>query len=782
MSKIDIVNLIEEYGIPTQWEDLVATYRINANKEQVDSFQKEFDRINEEAHFYSDYVELIKKYRGIFNPEIYALRIGRLLLEDINNGIEENKYQEQSQRVFKAKHSVSRDTLVKKLKNMLKKVDVIDYWFDGVENNNHRLVLFTSKQFCGDSNHLARLREEKEPKLAKIDETIGLNNVVSNMIPQDLVKVFTYDNIAHVTIQILMNNIRTMQERAYNGDVEIPGFTLEQVRQFIDSGRVLYNTNDIVTVLKSNAGLVDFDRLLALSCALKYNAHGNNFSEFTEQESTALLEYCNQVEGLLDKKNPPVEGETIIKTDFKTIRNSIYVLNRHFVGGEFRSNEELEQLYRDIIEGRKDVTELSKADYRDRLQISSVMVPEIVSHNPKAFVFLAENGYIDEQDVKSITLLMDSYTDDQINYLVNNGILSSSEVLLLYSQGKASLENVDSVAKLSDEARSGIVDSISSAELISLYMNPERKDEYSRYKNLYKKYKVDGQSEEIREEVSQELLSQSNDLLEDTTIYDLYHQRLITLQTAIGFIGADAVIKTFAEGALKPEDCRKLYEEGILNEEVMASVLRDPKFDDGKKLVLIYSTFSDLEEDKDVRERMLNYLSDPEAEYRETSKGKTQGRNSSDHSQLKDIKNKYVTDPVVRFGLISQIDKEYTVSYLPDGHVIFYMPNKGQYFVEKCFDKNKKFSYGKATYIFDEALFEQHKDELIVDQMVNRTKMRRLYMQDKEHAKKIIHTGWGKAICRHFHVEDQEVYTAEERKKIEELAELVEQAKEVYER
>ena len=137
MSKIDIVNLIEEYGIPTRWSDLAETYRINADKEMIRKFQYDFDVINAKPHFYSDYVNLIRKYRSIFNADIYALRIGRLLQEDIMAGVEDNVLEEGMQRVFKAKREVPRETLVRKLKNMLKKVDVLDFWIDGKDENNN---------------------------------------------------------------------------------------------------------------------------------------------------------------------------------------------------------------------------------------------------------------------------------------------------------------------------------------------------------------------------------------------------------------------------------------------------------------------------------------------------------------------------------------------------------------------------------------------------------------------------------------------------------------------
>jgi len=783
MSKIDIVDLIEEYGIPTRWSDLAETYRVGADKDLVQRFQDEFDTINSKPHFYSDYVNLIRKYKGLFNPEVYALRIGRLLQEDINAGIEDNAYRDGVQRVFKAKREVSRQTLIRKLKNMLKKVDVIDFWMDEKsDTNNGRMVLYTSKQFCGEMDYLAKLRSAKEPKLKEIEEQIGLKNVVSRMIPQDLRKVFIYDNFAQAIIQMILNNIDKVQKAAYNGEIDIPGFSVEEIRKVIDSGRVLYNPADIITVLEANANLVDFDRLLALSCALKYNAHGNRFQDFSEEEAAELVDYCDKVESLLDKKNPPVEGEQVITTDFKTIRGSIKTLMRHFIGGQFRSNEELQTIYRDIIEGKMDVSELSKDEYQNRLQISSVLVPEIVSHNPNALVFLSENEYVEEQEIKSVALLMDSYTNEQMDYLVHKGILSPIEVILFYSQGKISLDNIDSVKDADVEKFDEITKCISSNQLISLYTDPERKEEYTRYKQLFKKYLIDGKTQEEKEEVSQDILSQSNDLLEDTVIYDLYHSGLVTLQTTIGFIGVDAVMKTFASGELKPEDCKKLYEEGVLTEELIKDVLMDSKFDEGKKLVLIYSTFSDLEKDRDVRDRMLKYLSDPQEAIREESTGSKRKKSQPGNEKIDEVKTRYITDPVVRFSLIAELDKEYTVEYMQDGHLLFYLPNKGKYLIEKCFDANKNFSYGNATYVMDEALFAAHRDEIVSEGKIKRRQMRLLYEQNRTQASKIIHTGWGKAICRHFDVERPGVYTQDEKNKIEDLAEKVEKAKEVYER
>jgi hypothetical protein len=155
--------------------------------------------------------------------------------------------------------------------------------------------------------------------------------------------------------------------------------------------------------------------------------------------------------------------------------------------------------------------------------------------------------------------------------------------------------------------------------------------------------------------------------------------------------------------------------------------------------------------------------------------GEKRERTEEDNTHESQVRN--ITDPWTRWSLISSLDKDYSQEYLKDGYIIFYLPNRSKYVIEKLYDKNNRPAYGAATYVLDESVFEKNKDEILADGCINRSCLVTLNQEKRQGVKKLVHTGWASALVRYFDIENSKEYTEEEKNDIKEKAEYVEKSK-----
>lgn len=198
---------------------------------------------------------------------------------------------------------------------------------------------------------------------------------------------------------------------------------------------------------------------------------------------------------------------------------------------------------------------------------------------------------------------------------------------------------------------------------------------------------------------------------------------------------------------------------------------------DEEKMVSVFSTFPD-QESFELRQELLLNLTEAESSIHkkteETRSLKNEKKDGIDKDK-KQGKGEFETDPCARWRLITELDEEYSQKLLDDKTLIVYLPNKRKYIIEKLFDSKHRIAYGTATYVLDEDIFEKNKLEIIQQNKVNRSKL--VELKQTGCAKKIIHKGWGKAICKEFDIENPKLYTEERRKLIKQIAVEVENSK-----
>ena len=403
---------------------------------------------------------------------------------------------------------------------------------------------------------------------------------------------------------------------------------------------------------------------------------------------------------------------------------------------------------------------------------------------------------LQEEEIEEFLRVKRKFTDEQTLYYINKGLLQEEKAFELYNEGRITLENLEYV-KFNAEGKD-FSKILLPEKLVELYLDSEKKVEFEKYRKLYKLFIIDEtKQEKLDREIKQEnpkaikalerkiltrrkanginILEQSEELLEDEYMYDLYRKGLLLIDTVIDYVGYGAVSKLFASGELKPIDVKRLMDDKILTEAMLEEVFKNDTLTENQKLILIYSSFSsDDEKDAEMRNKFIGYMSERIESFTEST-GETRIRTGD--GIVQDVQIKHVTDPWTRWNLISSLDKDYSQEYLKDGCIIFYLPNRSKYVIEKLYDKNNKPAYGAATYVLDENVFKTHENEIIVNGCINRTHLVSLNKNQMQGVKKLVHTGWASALIRYFDIENSKEYTEEEKADIKEKAEHVEKTK-----
>lgn len=801
IEKISIVEIIEKLGFFRDLNDLRATYKFNIDQETLNRFETAFFEEMNGRRDFSKYIQIIAENSEMFDKEIYALRAGSLLL---------SLYEKQKRPLLvrseidyecpmffpdkgkiKGANSSGKSVFdntpdIKELKkaidfakDLLHDSDIVDLEFDP---KTRTLGVYTSLEFIGRTGQLTKRNEKTQERLSEIEEKIGLDRIVGFLRPTDLIDICRYPNLGNWIAVDILQKCKPKQEKTVVHDrVHDTMIELDQETVSTNSKGKLFDWNDLYRAVKDNIQYIDIDKMLLLVNAVYYNKYGNDLDRFSHDEALDLKAFTDTIEGLLENKKVSIDSQKFnSRINFELIRSSVNSLNKHYIGERFYSDLEIEEFAQSIIAGENSVDNLSKSEFLDIMQFTMGDLVLMVSNNPSALKSLREKEFITEEQFKEIVSKMKLVTSEQLQYLYGIGEIDNSRMFELYNDGKISLESIkDLRSTLEDKT---VLESIVSAErLVELYLDEEQKEEFDKYRRLYKLLVIDDKTIKERKEIANTILDQSLELLDVKKMEELYHMGLIPLDTYVDFNGNKAVIDLYATGELKPVDARRLYDEKIITIDAIKGVLADKDTNDGKKLVLIYSTFPD-PEDAGIRDELVGYLLNPEENSRKGTSNSKRSKISLSQSKEKESneKNRFVTDPCSRWNLLALLDSEYSQEYLKDGTAVFYLPNQGKYIIEKLYNKNNEPAYGSATYIVDEEIFENSRGEIIKAGKIDKKVL--VQMKQNKKAKKIIHTGWGNGICKYFDVENPSKYTEKQTKKIQKLAKQVEDSKTLIER
>ena len=770
MLAVEFKKLIKQIGIPTTWVDIRSTYKYNAPEQKFRAFEEDVLSYIRQENSFDGIVNLIIKYEEIFDKELFILRVARLLENDIAN--EKNIFANPKSNLSKIRlheFSSNKASALQAAKRALKKVDIVD-----VEMTKKRLDVYSSQEFIGNRGFYDKKRDLTTATLKNIEETIGLENLLGYIKPSDLIQCCRYPNLGNALAVRIIENGEISSDSSYKFEDKVMT-EIESLQKAEKMPAKTFKWEDFYKVVKDHALYMDFDKVMLLSLAVFYNKYGDRLENFTQEEAIELQEYAEKIENLLENKKVTIDSPRFNRTiSFRDINEWVTTLNRHYIGGEFHSNERITELANDIVNGKVDPSVLSREEFVETMRFSTDEIGYIIENIPTSLQFLIENEYITPEVAKQAIDTQEEMLAPELLYAYQSGLIDIDKIADLFN---CKIINLDSIRMLKenedkDKPLDGIV---SSKRLIDLYFDKEKREEFEKYRKLYKLLKIEGKTVEEQKAAADDLIDKSIDLLEEDKIYDLYHMGLIPVDTTIEFVGQSALIKAFSEGELKPTDSKRLYDSGVITIQMIRDVLKDQSIDDGQKLVLIYSTFPNREDVK-TRIKLIEYLNDAADNFKNSGrndKKKKSVEKPSDNSP----QNKFVTDPCSRWKLISSIDEEYSQEYLSDGHIIFFLPNEEKYIIEKLYDKNRKPAYGAATYILDERTFEENREQIIKDNKIDKSVLVELKNTQNRNVKRLIHTGWGKGLTEFFDIAESKKYTKEQCRIIKALVEEVESSK-----
>ena len=794
IEKLGILDIINKVGFLKNISDLKATYKFNSLPEDIKAFEKELFSEIENQKCYSKYMEIIRNYERIFDKNMYVFRVARLL-EGVyklsqNPMLAEGKLLEspvyfhtsskQVKLAFKNNPNVNiADKLdikstIKYCKEALSKVDIADL----VEADDGSFRLYTSQDFVGNTGKTEKNAKKTEKRLKQIEEKVSLEEVLRFLVPSDLIDICIYPNLGNRLANYILDAGKQEEseedkfkvfDRLFDKEIEISEETLTK------SNGKIFKWDDFINTVRENIRYIDIDKMLLLSTAVFYNKYGNELDRFSYKEAMELKNYSETVESLIESpRNRLISPRFSREINFELIKNSISSLNKHFIGERFYNDEEINNLASKIMSGKTSISSLSDSEILEILQFTIGEYITIATNNPNALRELNERGLLKNKQLSQIISGLPTISKENLLYIYELGEIDTDEILERYNKNQIQAESIKTL-KENSENKEKIEQMVSSKKLVELYLDEEKKEEFDRYKRLYKALIVDNKDKEKKKEIANEILDQSLELLDSKKMGELYRMGLIPLDTYIDFNGEATILDLYQSGELKPIDVRRLYDEKVITLDMIRGILKKGEIDDGKKLTLLYSTFSK-KEDSDIRDDLIKYLDEPE-ETNHTSTGKTR------LSELKfkrtegetRIQNRSVTDPCSRWNLIAELDQDYSQEYLKDGNMIFYLPNQGKYIIEKLYNKNFDKAYGSATYILDEDEFAKNRNNIVKDGKIDKSIL--VEMRRNKKADRIIHTGWSNGICRYFDIENSSNYTKEQTENIKKLAKQVEESK-----
>lgn len=771
MLAVEFKNLIKQIGIPGNWNDLRATYRYNVDEKSYRAFEEEMLNHRRSSGSFEGYVNLISKHIDVFDKDLYVFRIARLLSAEVDTEKSVFYKGNLESRVLLDSPKVNRQQALQSAKRALKKIDVID-----IEMSKKRLDTYSSQEFIGNKNFFEKKKEKSAASIQRIEEVIGFENLLSYIRPTDLIQCCRYPNLGNaIAIKIIESGIELNNGQDEKVVIEDKFYDSEEAKRKVEASNgqaKAFKWEVFYTMVKKYAYYMDIDKILLLANSVFYNKYGDKLENFTEDEARELKSFTEKIGSLIENKKVAIESPRFNRIiSYTDIKEWVTTLNKHYIGGKFYTDDEILGLANDIVNGRTNVSVLPKEVFDEVMQFTTEEIGYIVESSPESLQFLIENGYIDDKIALEVIDKQEEVLFEELLYAYKQGLLTNDKIAELLDKKVITVDDIYTLKE--NETEDKPLDTIvSSKKLIELYFDKDKIEEFEDYRRLYKLLRLEGKTLQEQKENADLLIEESMDLLEEDKMYDLYHMGLIPLDTAIDFIGQSALVRAFASGELKPNDSKRLYDEGVITIQMIREVLKEQSIDDGQKLVLIYSTFPDRDDIK-IRAKLLDYLNDASDNFKGSSKGQRRSK-EQEKNNTSTPQNKFVSDPCSRWKLIASLDRDYSQEYLKDGHIITYLSNEEKYIIEKLFDKHRRPAYGAATYIVDERTFKINRDRIIQDDRINKNELVALRKQESKSVKKIIHTGWGNAILKYFDVKESKKYSKEQCRIIQGLVEEVE--------
>lgn len=421
---------------------------------------------------------------------------------------------------------------------------------------------------------------------------------------------------------------------------------------------------------------------------------------------------------------------------------------------DYITDDEIKKIHQEILEG-------TLTDDLEKRKIANVNIQDLLITS-KSY---DSKGY-NEKENKSRIL---SCCLELASYLKSIGEITSKGLLDLYLQGKLNFEIISSInmSEIPEEYWNSELKQIY-GEMVFLKEDIEKSDKLNRYSALYRNLSEIGQINIDIDKLTGDIIDFFGADFAPEVLEDLYELKLVTLEKAVEWVGTDILARQYERGKLKPAKAREFYENGIIDLDGMAYMIKKLS-DNGQKFMVIGSIFpEENEEERDIRDLLIDECLEIDAEIN-SEKG---NKRKKGEEKEKDY-YKHITDPFSRISLIKSLDKDYSFEMTIDGHAIVQLPNLRKVIIEKMLDKNRQPSYGSATYILDEDYYNLNNTRIKIDGKICRQEI--IKDINSKSVTRIIHAtdSWGKSIKEYFGIEENSKYSEEDINNINEAIERV---------
>lgn len=729
VEELNFKDIIGKFGIPVGIEDIRAAYRYDAKGSRLKEFEQKLNTFV--SNTVKGSAELLEEYSDIFDKEIYIFHISKLIELDIREeerasflGVKRNKL---VRFMDEKKAKNNKAEIVSDAKALLESSDVADLTID---KKTRRIILDLSQDYIGNTSVLTRRRNRSEKKLCQIETVIGLNKILENLYPSDIVDVCRYPNFGNV---LAIDIYKTKEGKKDEERIEDKN---KPKKSFFRS--------DFEKKIIDNIQYIDIDKLLLLYIKVKYNIM--NSDEYSKSEVEDLKSSTEKVYSLLDNSSLSMYiSRYKEEVHFDELQKAVEDICARLIGDKFYTDNMFSEIIDDVVSKKKLLSDYSKDLIGEVLNKHPEVLEKFVISGLKNLEFLSKNDFVSGEDIKNMDISM--LPVEEVYYLYTVNKIDVQTIFDKYAEKKISS---DVLLELKDVFSEKDIDKLAEEkQLVALYLKDSKSEEYNEYKKIYYILKIDGKNLEHRIKIGNKIVSQSKKLLDFNILLDLFYQDLIPLDV-IAKVCNETVSAVIATVRVKPKEIRKRYEDNSLTYDMICELLRNKKINNLNKLVLIYSTFSSFADEK-IRKKFLNYLSS----------------NFTSKRLQSYEKSKVETDPANIWNTVYELDNEYEQEIIGNGTIIFRLPNIKKYIIRKIFNKYDETVYGSAIYIIDKDIFEDDRDVFVKKGELNLLALEEL-IEDNE-AVKLINTGWEDSVKSYFITNKVEKYTKDQLNKINDL-------------
>ena len=694
--ELNFEKIISKIGFPITFEDYRATYKYNADFDKVSRFETELKKYI--GIDFNKSLETIKNNKDIFDTELYLFHVGRYLEKDYKASKEsEILHTNYYPHVYYSTDTI-RPTIatVNYCNNLLKEIDVVDI---AINSKNGDLIIDSSQELFGNKDLLKDGYDNNFIKIQKIQEQLGLKNVIKHLEFKNIIDFCKYSNLGNLLSKKYENQFKSSNK---------------------DKNEFFEN------IIMKYLSYFDIDKMLIIA---NYNYYKNytEQSEYSNVGMFELLDFTNKVESIIENKFDSISIK--LNNDivgFQSVKSLVNALKRCFINGKYYSMDQINDLSKKVISGEIPIEMIDKETFKNSFSYNINELAELIM-NEKILEFLYTNEYLSKEEILKIydECTLNDYT---ICKLYDLDIINNEFIVNKYLEGNISINTIKFIKRNSFK-NSILENAISNFDLMTVFLDENKISIFNKYKDLYIALILDGKSDDEKNKIGFDLLDQVKNLLDIFKIKQLYDFNIITKKNFEECMKNKPTASLFMDDKISISDIKKLYEENIISEDMIKKFILNNNTDIPRKIALVFSLFSSNEK-SEIRGELLTNIFDS-------------NNKDDEHNINNNLKNLDIKDNRNIWEKISNIDNEYSQAILDNGYILFYLPKKEIYIIKNIFNGNS-ITYGTATFVLTKVEYNKNKDLLIINNVLNENYLSLLY-EDKK-AYKIIHTGWGNSL------------------------------------